>query len=286
MRLLFLNFLVFFCVLTIQVQFSYAAHDDHLYQGDKQRRATITELDCVKCHDGVVRILKRYGHAHQTLCVECHQGHPPADMEIIPRCSQCHEGKAHFEVQGCISCHADPHKPLDIHFEKDVTKPCISCHTSQIKQLEEFPSIHTQFACSACHWFHGQIQPCQNCHLPHSDAMGQESCLGCHQAHKPLAVTYGDQIVSEDCGSCHTEIYQTLATGWSKHRQVGCSDCHVSKHGMIPRCQMCHEQPHAIEIHEKMPICGDCHGLAHDLIGTEAAKSLFLKNFLFLEKLQ
>jgi hypothetical protein len=277
-RLLNTNIMIVLIAQGVLLTHAYAVFDDHLYQGNNKLHSTVAADDCGKCHDEVVVTLDRYGKAHTSLCLDCHQGHPPADMEIIPKCSNCHTGQAHFEVGGCLDCHADPHKPLDINFERDVTQPCISCHVSQLEQLRDFPSIHTQFACSACHWFHGQIQPCQNCHLPHSDSMGDKSCVECHQAHKPLEVKYPvDAVVSEDCGSCHTTVYEMLADNWSKHRQVGCIACHVNRHGMIPKCRMCHEQPHPIEIHEKVPVCGDCHGIAHDLIGTEAGMSVFLR---------
>lgn len=238
--------------------------------------ATVTADDCRKCHEEIVLTLQRKGKAHSQLCMDCHLGHPPADMEIIPLCSRCHQGKDHFELDKCLSCHTDPHRPLDIYLTKKITGPCLSCHTEQDKQLRENPSVHSLLQCTACHYYHGQIQPCQNCHLPHSDTMGQESCLSCHRAHMPLVVTYGENIVSEDCGSCHEKIYATIAVTWSKHRNVPCVKCHAGRHGMIPECQSCHGVPHPEDIWGKFDQCNDCHDVAHDLWASEASTNKFV----------
>ncbi|MCB2183407.1 MAG: hypothetical protein KQH63_15340 [Desulfobulbaceae bacterium] len=239
-------------------------------------QSTVTEEDCRKCHENIVLILERKGEAHKQLCMQCHQGHPPADMEIVPACSRCHQGEEHFSLQGCINCHADPHKPLEIHLTKKITAPCLTCHSEQAEQLKANPSIHSLLQCTACHYYHGQIQPCRNCHLPHSDTMGQESCLFCHKAHMPLAVTYGEDIPSDYCGSCHEEVYATIAVTWSKHRNVKCVRCHAGSHGKIPQCQDCHGIPHPEDIWGKFDQCNDCHDIAHDLWASEASTNRFV----------
>ena len=242
--------------------------------------ATVQEDDCIKCHEDIVFSLSRKGVAHRDICLDCHRGHPPVDMEIIPDCSQCHgvEDQKHFALEDCLQCHVNPHSPLNIELTRNLTKPCLTCHSSQYDQLQENPSMHTKLACTACHTYHGQIQPCQNCHLPHSDTMGQESCGKCHMAHKPLVVTYGDTIVSEDCGSCHTKVYTVMAENKTRHRNVTCISCHSEIHGMIPACQKCHGLwPHPAEIMNKFPDCNECHGIAHDLMATDYITNIFKK---------
>ncbi|MBI5559123.1 MAG: cytochrome C [Deltaproteobacteria bacterium] len=239
-------------------------------------KAKVLAEDCGKCHEGIVLALESKGKAHQTLCLDCHKGHPPADMEIVPSCGRCHRDEPHFQLPGCITCHTDPHKPLEISFTRDITAPCLTCHEEQSEQLRDNPSIHSKFACTACHWFHGQIQPCQNCHLPHSDTMGADSCRTCHRAHMPLIVTYGDNTPSEDCGSCHTHIYATMAATWAKHRKVPCVACHAGRHGTIPLCQDCHGVPHPDKIWAKFKECSECHVVAHDLWATKSSTSKYL----------
>lgn len=239
--------------------------------------AGVDGLDCAKCHDRVVEVLQQKGGAHASLCLECHQGHPPADMDIIPLCSSCHVGESHFELVNCLKCHEDPHAPLSIKLTHDITVPCLTCHVGQFEQLQANPSIHTQLACTACHNFHGQLQPCGNCHKPHSDTMEPDSCVKCHSAHKPLAVSYGPGIVSADCGSCHVKAYDVLGQTYTKHRQVGCVMCHADRHGNIPACVQCHVRPHPDVIIGRFVSCGQCHGLAHDMEATSTATSIYLK---------
>ena len=244
-------------------------------------KATVEESDCRKCHEDIVFILSHKGEAHTDICLDCHRGHPPADMEIIPNCNRCHEGEAHkhFTLENCLRCHVNPHTPLEIKLTKDITAPCLTCHTEQYAQLQDNPSIHTKLECTACHTFHGLIQPCQNCHLPHSDTMGKNSCQKCHMAHQPLIVAYGSDIVSEDCGSCHTEVYGVMAQNKTRHRQVACVACHYDNHGMIPACTKCHGQwPHPTEILNKFTVCRECHGMAHDLMATDYITNIFKKD--------
>lgn len=240
-------------------------------------QATVTVDDCLKCHEDIPRALQKKGMAHQTLCLDCHRGHPPADMEIIPSCSRCHQGASHFALDGCMECHTDPHTPLEIRLTHKITAPCLTCHSSQIEQLRAHPSIHSKLACTACHNYHGQIQPCQNCHLPHSDNMGLESCGACHKAHMPLVVAYGQDVAPEYCGSCHDAVYQTLTNNLTKHRMVSCALCHTENHGMIPACENCHGRQHPEEILAKFDKCRDCHGHAHDLNPTGYIKNVFVK---------
>ena len=106
--------------------------------------------------------------------------------------------------------------------------------------------------------------------------MGKDSCRKCHMAHRPLVVTYGDDIASEDCGSCHTEVYTIMAGNKTKHRNVTCGACHYERHGMIPACQKCHGKwPHPQEILGKFSNCRECHGLAHDLMATDYNVNIF-----------
>jgi hypothetical protein len=250
-------------------------------EGLDQINATIEASDCRKCHEEIVFTLSHKGEGHKEVCLGCHRGHPPADMEIIPSCSRCHgetEHK-HFSLENCLQCHVNPHTPLEIELTRDMSTPCLTCHTDQYDQLQNNPSIHTRLACTACHTYHGLIQPCQNCHVPHSDSMAKDSCNECHMAHQPLVVAYGQNIVSEDCGSCHSEVYGIMANNKTKHRQVTCVSCHYEKHGMIPACTKCHGQwPHPTEILNKFTDCNECHGIAHDLMATDYITNIFKKN--------
>lgn len=230
-------------------------------------RPTLGPDDCYKCHDAAPQAIETLGMKHKTevTCVECHIGHPPKDSKIIPECNMCHSGEAHFELQGCLSCHSNPHTPLVISFGDDVTAPCLTCHTDQIEQLKAVPTMHTEQSCSSCHTAHGEIPNCTTCHDPHTADMVQTDCLTCHKAHIPMPVKYPDDIANKHCGSCHDMALSLLQASPAKHKDVACADCHKAEHKMTPQCQDCHGIPHPTAMMAKFPKCGDCHGIAHDL---------------------
>ena len=84
--------------------------------------------DCAKCHSKPPADIAAEGRKHKTEigCQDCHNGHPPTTKKIIPLCSQCHEGKAHFKLAACTSCHSNPHTPLKITFGNNVTDPYVT----------------------------------------------------------------------------------------------------------------------------------------------------------------
>ena len=198
-------------------------------------------------------------------CQDCHQGHPPTNRKIIPLCGQCHEGKPHYKLGGCLQCHKNPHQPKEIVFGRDVTDPCLTCHSPQIAQLKANPSKHTKLACSFCHDVHGKIPQCTQCHKAHSADQGPGDCKKCHKAHMPKAVVYTADTPSKQCAACHAKAYNMVVASKAKHKALLCVTCHQEKHKMVPKCQDCHGVPHAAGIMSKFPKCGDCHGIAHDL---------------------
>lgn len=227
----------------------------------------LTADDCAKCHDAAPKAIEENGMAHKTsvTCTDCHVGHPPKDLDIIPQCSMCHSGESHFELEGCLNCHTNPHTPLEITLGDEVTDPCLTCHTDQIEQLRNNPSMHTEQFCTTCHTVHGEIPDCTTCHDPHSAQMVQSDCVTCHQAHMPLQVTYPDDIDSKMCAACHDVAYNLLISNPAKHSELACAYCHKEKHKMIPKCQDCHGVPHPDAMMQKFTTCGECHNIAHDL---------------------
>ena len=222
--------------------------------------------DCAKCHDGPPADIAAAGMKHQAVaCQDCHEGHPPKVKNPIPQCSQCHTGKKHFEVKGCLDCHRNPHKPLNIVFPSNVTEPCLSCHEQQIIQLRENKSKHTAVSCTRCHGTSHRKKPeCLKCHKPHSSDMVASDCTKCHKAHMPKVITY-DDVSAKLCAACHKKAFDVLNASTAKHKTFNCSACHQSQHKMIPKCKTCHGDKHPASIMTKFPKCSDCHKTAHDL---------------------
>ncbi len=229
-------------------------------------QAALQDEDCAKCHEQQPADVSAAGEAHQDVsCQECHEGHRPTSPNNIPECSNCHDGETHFELEGCLSCHTNPHTPLKISLGKDITKPCLTCHTEQNEKLQASKSKHTALFCSNCHDEHGKIPECLNCHKPHAETMTQADCGKCHQAHMPTVVEYTEATKNQDCGACHDKAEQLLAASTTKHQTKACVFCHKQKHKTLATCDSCHGTPHPEGILNKFPKCGDCHKIAHDL---------------------
>ena len=217
--------------------------------------------DCGKCHSTVARDIETAGMAHKTSvnCLDCHDGHPPDQLEIIPACSLCHPRlqSAHYGIEGCLSCHKNPHRPLEITLGKNLTTPCLTCHANQGQQLKDFPSYHSTLACTACHERqHGHVPSCSDCHKPHGPEIAENACGKCHQAHKPLAVAFAGTLAAGNCAGCHGPVVAVLNNSQAKHKKLDCLTCHGAEHKSIPACGQCH-QPHSPDMAADR--CRNCH---------------------------
>lgn len=223
--------------------------------------------DCAKCHAAPPADIAANGGAHKTSinCQDCHGGHRPMVKNNIPLCSQCHSGKAHYNLANCLRCHTNPHTPKIIKLTNNITDECLTCHTSQIVKLKQVKSKHSSLACSFCHNVHGKIPLCTQCHKPHSTDMVATECKKCHQAHMPTAVFMTPDTPNKMCASCHKRAFEMHAGSDAKHKAVLCVTCHKDKHKTIPSCQSCHGVPHPASMMARFTKCGDCHSVAHKL---------------------
>jgi predicted CXXCH cytochrome family protein len=228
--------------------------------------------DCAKCHAAPPADIAANGGAHKTSisCQDCHGGHRPMVKNNIPQCSQCHSGKAHYNLSNCLRCHNNPHTPKIIKLANNITDECLTCHTSQIVKLKQVKSKHSALACSFCHNVHGKIPLCTQCHKPHSADMVATECKKCHQAHMPTAVFMTPDTPNKMCASCHKRPFEMLSGSDAKHKAVLCVTCHKDKHKTIPSCQSCHGVPHPASMMARFTKCGDCHSVAHKLNHWEA----------------
>ena len=230
------------------------------------KKMALDSGDCVKCHASQPADIDANGARHKTItCQDCHSGHRPTSKNNIPQCNQCHEGKPHFDLKGCLGCHTNPHTPLAITLAANLTAPCLTCHVPQIKQLRDNKSKHTALFCTTCHSVHRKIPPCTQCHKPHSAEMTVQNCKACHKPHMPAVVTYSADTPSKLCAACHETAYKLLTASKTKHNALVCAFCHQEKHKAMPKCQECHGDKHPASIMAKFPKCGDCHKIAHDL---------------------
>jgi len=252
---------IFFCLLFWQPL---------LAVEERKASAGVTgERDCSACHPQAANLLASSGtkHINKSGCTFCHKGHPPAETNIIPGCSQCHNGdSSHFNQSNCNGCHTSAHAPLQINYLNN----CLDCHTEENSTLKESASKHSRLACTTCHISspdkpHGSIPNCLSCHIPHGEELTAGDCKKCHHAHSPKNIDYTTSTPSSVCASCHKKAYGLLKASKSKHRDMVCAACHQIKHKIVPQCQTCHSLPHAAKLHARFPKCATCHNTAHDL---------------------
>lgn len=222
---------------------------------------------CGGCHEKETAAIDTDGLAHKTevSCTDCHQGHKPKNFENIPACNLCHVGTAHYDQLQCLNCHRNPHSPMQIKLPKKAYAECLTCHDSQGIDLELHQSYHSQLVCTDCHYEHSFMPECMSCHNSHGAQMAESDCQTCHEPHKPLEMIFASSdIPTGFCSPCHEQADSLLAASSKKHRELSCSECH-EQHAAIPDCRSCHDEPHAAAMHTKFPVCGECHGIAHDL---------------------
>ncbi len=244
----------------------------------------LTPVECGSCHSGEYMRLKESNSKHRFECTDCHEqlhAYVPTKNnydEIIPKCASCHDLPHGEAFTKCLGCHQDPHTPLTIPFSgvsqkiknkagKDVVA-CEVCHYNpEGKEFETYPTKHnTEVGCTGCHADkHGVRPTCFDCHEPHVTGQVYADCLVCHRPHSAKNILqYPEDINNNVCGSCHTGIYDSLQSNQTKHSALQCATCHV-KHGQIPKCQDCHDEPHGAAVHKRFPNCLECHVDPHNL---------------------
>ncbi|MBW1678348.1 MAG: cytochrome C, partial [Deltaproteobacteria bacterium] len=156
----------------------------------------------------------------------------------------------HYALEDCASCH-HPHYPLEMDFATidEVKAVCLTCHSDQGQEMEAHPSEHAGLDCKECHMAHGEATECMECHDAHTEEMTYEGCLRCHKPHMPVEVTYGGDIPSSFCISCHNLIGKDLAGTTTKHHALRCVYCHENEHKAVLDCGICHGDPHSFDIH-------------------------------------
>lgn len=230
----------------------------------------LTATQCAQCHSSQFGDLKAGGGNHRFACQGCHTAFHAFNPRknnwdaIMPKCSACHDAVHGPKATDCAACHTNPHAPKKIAASSQLVTLCNDCHASVKQQLDAQPSKHTKVPCATCHTSHGFKPSCFTCHKPHTPDQPLSSCLPCHPVHQPRQITWGKDVPSSTCGSCHTKVFEKLTKSTSKHGKLACVTCHIEKHRYIPKCTDCHGLPHKQSFHDRYPNCLTCHLDVHD----------------------
>lgn len=243
--------------------------------------------ECARCHttgDFVERARDEFAHerwtafaisgAHaQSDCESCHpRSHKP---DISGR--SFGRVREHFGVvEGCQSCHSDPHRGrfdrTDALAEVDGRRGCVRCHVDT--SFRTFPHgfdhfSWTGFALRGAH----ERADCSSCHAPlRADESGRTwaaaagaSCSDCHS--NPHAGQFRQADGVTNCERCHrsAESFAELSFNHDRdsrfplseaHRALECSGCHQSW-ALEDGTQVMRYKPLGTD-------CVDCHGVHNE----------------------
>jgi hypothetical protein len=250
-----------------------ACHKSRSYLGLSQA--------CTSCHKDPHA--NRFGSA----CTNCHDqsqwkqvslGKFNHDLARFPlrgahlkaACNNCHGAPPKYtglDFDGCVSCHADPHRGR-------FSERCVNCHKeSSWHEIVMAPGAHPGLSlanghrrvkCGACHDKGYYRQPsrgsrCAGCHAPVHEAAFGDRCESCHASIRWLGLkeTVGRAV--------HDKTAFALR---GRHRDVDCDGCH--KPELAPaarfrqlsfgRCKDCHADAHQGEFEKRNGgECGPCH---------------------------
>ena len=219
--------------------------------------------DCGRCHNAFnwsqINAKVKFDHQKETR-------YPLVGLHREVDCLECHtqrddQGKvkafAPIQVQGCDSCHKDPH-PRGIF--NGIT--CEECHnTKGFRNTKGFnhkstgwplKGAHRKAECLECHkWeqWEPESQECRSCHEDiHRGQFGLSPCSDCHQesSFKKLVFNHDTQSRFPLRG---------------KHRRARCDSCHKKGHyrPMEMECESCHieDNPHGDTFKDSS--CSQCH---------------------------
>lgn len=240
--------------------------------------------ECARCHtSGTFSQVapNRFNHlfwtnfkvagAHaQNACESCH-----SESQVPDDAGRTfgHVADNFGQIEGCSSCHQDPHEDRFSGPESppvvDGRSGCARCHVeSSFRSLERgfdhqlwtgfgLVGTHAEISCSECHaplttqrsgersFARAVGANCSDCHgYPHAGQFnvdGNTSCVRCHDAAAPA---FGDLVFDHDTDSRFPLV--------DAHRLLDCSDCH--------RPWALGEGLEATRYRPLGMDCADCHG--------------------------
>ena len=166
--------------------------------------------------------------------------------------------KSENKFEKATSTSSAPSKPTggNIYQQKIeplTTRQCAQCHYSVFENIRDKGGRH-QINCRECHAVFHTFRPgrdwaevvpqCASCH---SEVHGTSfpKCLSCHtDPHAPITSLINLELLSQNCGTCHTGQKGEITQYISAHTDISCRECHHTVHGYRPKCTECHSEPH------------------------------------------
>jgi len=202
-------------------------------------------------------------------------------------------GKGYLSSEkSCFKCHKDSHASYLESSHAYSTNPkapanthaCQSCHGPGEAHARSLGEVPIYFSPSAKNLKAKEINAiCMECHqtgetkLWHGSKHQREgnSCLDCHNTHGGNYKNLKQGTISDNCKSCHKEVYSDLNKSSHhpiKEGKVSCTDCH-NPHGTVNEglmkgfsinqtCYSCHAEKRGPFLWQHIPTteaCTTCH---------------------------
>ncbi len=250
---------------------------------------------CLPCHESR---RKSPDHFAGQDCASCHldstrswaqstSSPHPQNNPVPVNCNGCHERDrpqvtqkqpGHFGADDCILCHesrtVEGGKFVYTHSaNQNSLKSCLPCHADKRPEAMIGRFTHQVFGAGDCFKCHQDSKVWSGGVFKHDPAPVQ-SCLPCHEANRPPAVTHGfSHQKAGDCLSCHQFNQPWSRTVYVHPRGLSeCASCHearrpVSSHYGSVDCLGCHLEvgkswkavsPHPAQ-NSTLKTCSNCH---------------------------
>lgn len=232
-------------------------------------KATITPVDCGRCHEGIQAEHARSLHGKALArgdvlaprCTSCHGTHevlpvknprsPVAPLNVPFLCGKCHQEGAPVQRQRVIhQDHIIQNFSESIHGEGLLRKGlvvapnCASCHTphSILPHTDPNSSIARRNIARTCSKCHAAIEVVHRKvikgELWEKEANVLPACVDCHQPHKVRKVFYDQGMADKDCMRCHGNP-ELRATSDGRSLLVRVGELADSRH-VKTACSQCH----------------------------------------------
>lgn len=213
--------------------------------------------DCNRCHTTNSWIVTNIRQIHQQKGFALVGSHAAAD------CSRCHKAASQLQFENmhtsCDACHHQQYESSTIkqfglnatHRSLGFNNDCYRCHNQVGKSWAYngkgfehgfFPLAggHANLTCDQCHWdgFNTKLS---------------RDCEACHSSYKAWAKfpahMEGGAYTSHACSECHTYLSWNKIVFFgkhkpfrdkSKHKSVGCHECHNNNLENTHSCRKCH----------------------------------------------
>lgn len=161
--------------------------------------AAAQEVDCLKCHAGLLKNKPVVHAAVQMGCPACHTGISDALKVPHKKTTKFAKGLSADQPEVCFGCH-DKEKFTKSKVHPAAQMGCTACHNPHASAKPKLLSAEVPEQCFSCH-DKAEFSR-KNVHPPVAGGM----CLSCHNPHSSPTAGMLVKPHVELCGDCHDQV--------------------------------------------------------------------------------